>query len=65
MGLIYAQPNVRVEFLKQWSKFVTAVLSYGENHSKKSVNKMTSDIQESGQFSEKRGDGRREQWGGS
>ena len=30
MGLIYAQPNVGVEFLKQWSKFVSAVLSYGE-----------------------------------
>lgn len=50
MGLIYDKSDVRIEFLKQWSKFVSAVLSYGENHSKRNVFKLVIDLDESGQF---------------
>ena len=48
MGLIYDQCDIRVEFLKQWSKFVPAILSYGGSNSKKNFRKLLKDLDETG-----------------
>lgn len=38
LGLIVGNSGIKAHFLTQWmTKFVPAILSYGENHSKRAV----------------------------
>lgn len=34
MGLVIGKSDIRVAFERQWSKFVPAILQYGENSQK-------------------------------
>ena len=37
MGLVIGKSDIRVAFERQWSKFVPAILQYGENSQKKGL----------------------------
>ena len=48
MGLINDQPDVRAQFLKQWSKFIPAIIAYGDSSSKRRVCSHVYDLDECG-----------------
>lgn len=48
MSLIYDRPDVKIQFIKQWLKLVTGIITYGENSSKKCVSSLASDLSETG-----------------
>ena len=37
MGLINGKLDIKSSFLREWAKYVTAILAYGENSSKRKV----------------------------
>lgn len=51
MGLIFGNLHVKTHFLSQWStKYVPAILSYGEKSAKKSVARQLTDMDEAGRI---------------
>lgn len=51
MSLIYDQPDVKIQFVKQWLKLVTGIITYGGNSSKKCVSSLATDLSEIGMLS--------------
>ena len=48
MGLINNQPDVRAQFLEQWSKFIPAIIAYGDSSSKSRVCSYVYDLDDCG-----------------
>ena len=48
MSLIVERPDVTASFMKEWTKFVPAIISYGEKSTKKSIEDLLVSLKDKG-----------------
>ena len=48
MAMISEKPNVKGLFVQQWTKFIPAIIEYGEKSSRKNIHLILADLDDTG-----------------
>ena len=48
MAMISEKPNVKGFFVRQWTKFIPAIIEYGEKSSRKNIQVILADLDDTG-----------------